>query len=138
MMRWYFTLPLSFKYQMFYLFCFCLSFLNFEPNISKSRSMESLLSINEASCFDESSSSAETNDKSHNVSGSRHRRTSPGSTSATRTHARNPRAKFIAEIDEVRVNPIVSKKGYLNFLEEKSIGWSKKFVVRFELLFKTW
>jgi hypothetical protein len=37
--------------------------------------------------------------------------------------------KYIAEIDEVRINPIITKKGFLNFLEEKSIGWIKKYVV---------
>ena len=45
------------------------------------------------------------------------------------------RAKYIAEIEEVRINPIVSKKGYLNFLEEKSIGWSKRFVVGYRSSF---
>jgi hypothetical protein len=39
------------------------------------------------------------------------------------------RSKYVAEIEEVRINPIVSKKGYLNFLEEKSVAWSKRFVV---------
>lgn len=38
------------------------------------------------------------------------------------------RSKYVAEVDEVRINPIVSKKGFLNFLEEKSIGWMKRFV----------
>ncbi|VDI29766.1 kinesin family member 1, partial [Mytilus galloprovincialis] len=32
-------------------------------------------------------------------------------------------------IEEVRVSPVVSKKGYLNFLEEKHSGWMKKWVV---------
>jgi kinesin family protein 1 len=27
-------------------------------------------------------------------------------------------------IEEVRVSPVVSRKGYLNFLEEKHSGWS--------------
>ena len=39
------------------------------------------------------------------------------------------KAKYIAEIDELRINPIVSKRGYLAFLEEKSVGWIKRFVV---------
>ena len=96
--------------------------MNFEPTISKSRSMESLLSV-AASCSDEAcfDSSTNLNMKSSNSN----RRLSPART----------RAKFIAEIDEVRVNPIVSKKGYLNFLEEKSIGWTKKFVVLVVCLF---
>lgn len=37
--------------------------------------------------------------------------------------------KYVAEIFEIRLNPVVSKRGYLNFLEEKSIGWTKKYVV---------
>lgn len=85
--------------------------------------MESLLSVS-ASCADEacfeSSNNLNSNKMTNNYnSGSSKRRLSP-----TRC-----RAKYIAEIEEIRVNPIVSKKGYLNFLEEKSIGWSKKFVV---------
>jgi hypothetical protein len=39
------------------------------------------------------------------------------------------RASYIAEIDEIRINPMISKKGYLSFLEEKSVGWVKRFVV---------
>ena len=37
--------------------------------------------------------------------------------------------QLIAEIDEVRVNSIVSKKGFINFLEDNSLNWSKKYVV---------
>ena len=85
--------------------------------------MESLTSISEASCFEEGTVSQLNASSSIPV---RHRRVSPGSSSASR---HGTRLKYIAEIEEVRVNPIVSKKGYLNFLEEKSIGWSKKFVV---------
>lgn len=48
--------------------------------------------------------------------------------SSRRLSPSRSRARYIAEIEEVRINPIVSKKGYLNFLEEKSIGWSKRFV----------
>ncbi|XP_036369357.1 kinesin-like protein unc-104 isoform X6 [Octopus sinensis] len=36
---------------------------------------------------------------------------------------------FIPDIEEVRVSPIVSRKGYLNFLEEKTNGWTKRWVV---------
>jgi kinesin family protein 1 len=38
--------------------------------------------------------------------------------------------KYIPSIDEVRISPVVSRRGYLNFLEEKGTGWVKKFVVR--------
>ncbi|XP_061196909.1 kinesin-like protein unc-104 isoform X5 [Saccostrea echinata] len=36
---------------------------------------------------------------------------------------------YIPLVDEVRVSPVVSRKGYLNFLEEKHTGWVKKYVV---------
>lgn len=38
--------------------------------------------------------------------------------------------KYIPSIEEVRISPVVSRRGYLNFLEEKGTGWVKKFVVR--------
>ncbi|CAF0990027.1 unnamed protein product [Adineta steineri] len=37
--------------------------------------------------------------------------------------------KYITSIEEVRISPVVSRRGYLNFLEEKGTGWVKKFVV---------
>lgn len=37
--------------------------------------------------------------------------------------------KYVPSIDEVRISPVVSRRGYLNFLEEKGTGWVKKFVV---------
>ncbi|GAB1608050.1 kinesin-like protein unc-104 isoform X2 [Argonauta hians] len=36
---------------------------------------------------------------------------------------------FVPDIEEVRISPIVSRKGYLNFLEEKTNGWTKRWVV---------
>ncbi|XP_052270651.1 kinesin-like protein unc-104 isoform X2 [Dreissena polymorpha] len=36
---------------------------------------------------------------------------------------------FAPDIEEVRVSPVVARKGYLNFLDEKSNGWVRKFVV---------
>ncbi|XP_065129759.2 kinesin-like protein KIF1A isoform X22 [Paramisgurnus dabryanus] len=36
---------------------------------------------------------------------------------------------FVPDIQEIRVSPIVSKKGYLHFLEPHSNGWVKKYVV---------
>ncbi|KAG1667381.1 Kinesin-like protein unc-104 [Nymphon striatum] len=41
----------------------------------------------------------------------------------------NPPCLYIAEVEEIRVSPVVSRKGYLNFLEEKTNGWMKKYVV---------
>ncbi|KAK7888798.1 hypothetical protein WMY93_024358 [Mugilogobius chulae] len=41
-----------------------------------------------------------------------------------------PRSRrFVPDIQEIRVSPIVSKKGYLNFLEPNTNGWIKRFVV---------
>jgi kinesin family protein 1 len=37
--------------------------------------------------------------------------------------------KYLPSIEEVRISPVVSRRGYLNFLEEKGTGWVKKFVV---------
>ncbi|XP_033894313.3 kinesin-like protein KIF1A isoform X19 [Acipenser ruthenus] len=36
---------------------------------------------------------------------------------------------FVPDIQEIRVSPIVSKKGYLHFLEPHTNGWVKRFVV---------
>lgn len=115
--------------------------------MSKSRSMESLYSVGAASddsCYDSNANLA-SNSSSNYSNNPNLKRTnnniikpvmnsSGGGSSASARHANsskksNSRARYIAEIDEVRVNPIVSKKGYLNFLEEKSIGWTKRYVV---------
>ncbi|CAF4521918.1 unnamed protein product, partial [Rotaria magnacalcarata] len=37
--------------------------------------------------------------------------------------------KYIPSIEEVRISPVVSRRGYLNFLEETGTGWIKRFVV---------
>lgn len=39
------------------------------------------------------------------------------------------RQVYVPDIEEVRVSPVVSRKGYLNFLEEKTNGWVKRWVV---------
>ena len=36
---------------------------------------------------------------------------------------------YVSEVEEIRVSPVVSRKGYLNFLEEKTNGWIKRYVV---------
>ncbi|CAL1579673.1 unnamed protein product [Knipowitschia caucasica] len=36
---------------------------------------------------------------------------------------------FVPDIQEIRVSPIVSKKGYLHFLEPHTSGWMKRYVV---------
>ncbi|KAL1280220.1 hypothetical protein QQF64_014820 [Cirrhinus molitorella] len=43
---------------------------------------------------------------------------------------RKPRnCTFIPNIQEIRVSPIVSKKGYLHFLEPHTSGWVKRYIV---------
>ncbi|KAM9849066.1 kinesin-like protein KIF1A [Aulostomus maculatus] len=37
--------------------------------------------------------------------------------------------RFVPDIQEIRVSPIVSKKGYLHFLEPHTNGWVKRYVV---------
>ena len=39
-------------------------------------------------------------------------------------------SKYIPLIDEVHISSVVSRRGYLNFMEEKETNWIKKFVVR--------
>lgn len=43
--------------------------------------------------------------------------------------------QFVPYVDEIRVSPVVSRKGYLNFLEDKKNGWMKRWVVRMKFLF---
>ncbi|XP_041952479.1 kinesin-like protein KIF1A isoform X3 [Alosa sapidissima] len=42
---------------------------------------------------------------------------------------RKTKLTFIPNIQEIRVSPIVSKKGYLHFLEPQASGWQRRFVV---------
>ncbi|XP_061422243.1 kinesin-like protein KIF1B isoform X16 [Lethenteron reissneri] len=37
-------------------------------------------------------------------------------------------AKFVPDIEEIRASPVVSKKGYLHFLEPQTNSWLKRFV----------
>ncbi|XP_046939819.1 kinesin-like protein KIF1A isoform X17 [Lynx rufus] len=42
---------------------------------------------------------------------------------------KEPPRLLVPDIQEIRVSPIVSKKGYLHFLEPHTAGWAKRFVV---------
>uniref|UniRef100_A0A665UZE7 plus-end-directed kinesin ATPase n=1 Tax=Echeneis naucrates TaxID=173247 RepID=A0A665UZE7_ECHNA len=67
----------------------------------------------------------------------RSRATSPGPDTQHDTEAKKsaaseakPRARrFVPDIQEIRVSPIVSKKGYIHFLEPQTNGWVKRYVV---------
>lgn len=36
---------------------------------------------------------------------------------------------YAPEVEEIRVSPVVARKGYLNILEHKTNGWKKWWVV---------
>jgi len=38
-------------------------------------------------------------------------------------------AQFVAGVEEMRVSPVISRRGYLYFLEENASGWIKTWVV---------
>lgn len=42
---------------------------------------------------------------------------------------------YIPEMEEIRISPIVARKGFLNVLEQKLNGWKKRWVVSIFLYF---
>lgn len=36
---------------------------------------------------------------------------------------------YVPEVEEIRISPVISRKGYLNILEHKTNGWKKRWVV---------
>ena len=40
-------------------------------------------------------------------------------------------AQFLPIIDEIRINPVISHRGYLNFLEKENTTWRKNWVVSY-------
>uniref|UniRef100_A0A8C8J9H1 plus-end-directed kinesin ATPase n=1 Tax=Oncorhynchus tshawytscha TaxID=74940 RepID=A0A8C8J9H1_ONCTS len=52
---------------------------------------------------------------------------SPGGVAVPEVKPRTRR--FVPDIQEIRVSPIVSKKGYLHFLEPHTNGWVRRYVV---------
>lgn len=56
------------------------------------------------------------------------------------TDSKRKSSKFVVEIKEARVNPVVTKKGWLNFLDTKSNGWTRRWVIvrrPYALLYKS-
>ena len=41
----------------------------------------------------------------------------------------SPATSLLPDIEEIRVSPVIAKKGYLNILEEKTKGWKKRWVI---------
>ncbi|XP_052331514.1 kinesin-like protein KIF1A isoform X20 [Oncorhynchus keta] len=54
---------------------------------------------------------------------------SPGPSGVAPPEVKPRERRFVPDIQEIRVSPIVSKKGYLHFLEPHSNGWVKRYVV---------
>lgn len=48
---------------------------------------------------------------------------------ATQTTALQPLRLYVPELEEIRVSPVVARKGYLNVLEHGGSGWKKRWVV---------
>lgn len=40
-----------------------------------------------------------------------------------------PLILYIPEVEEIRISPVISRKGYLNILEHKTNAWKKRWVV---------
>lgn len=49
---------------------------------------------------------------------------------AVQTTALQPLRLYVPELEEIRVSPVVARKGYLNVLEHGGSGWKKRWVVR--------
>lgn len=45
-----------------------------------------------------------------------------------------PLRLYVPELEEIRVSPVVARKGYLNVLEHGGSGWKKRWVVRFNII----
>lgn len=43
---------------------------------------------------------------------------------------------YVPEVEEIRISPVISRKGYLNILEHKTNGWKKRWVVIISLIFQ--
>ncbi|XP_071198432.1 kinesin-like protein KIF1A isoform X19 [Salvelinus alpinus] len=54
---------------------------------------------------------------------------SPGPSGVAAPEVKPRELRFVPDIQEIRVSPIVSKKGYLHFLEPHTNGWVKRYVV---------
>uniref|UniRef100_A0A673XJP5 plus-end-directed kinesin ATPase n=1 Tax=Salmo trutta TaxID=8032 RepID=A0A673XJP5_SALTR len=54
---------------------------------------------------------------------------SPGPSGVAAPEVKPRERRFVPDIQEIRVSPIVSKKGYLHFLEPHTNGWVKRYVV---------
>lgn len=40
-----------------------------------------------------------------------------------------PLVLYVPELEEIRITPIIARKGYLNILEHRTNGWKKRWVV---------
>jgi kinesin family protein 1 len=42
---------------------------------------------------------------------------------------------YVPEVEEIRISPVIARKGYLNVLEHKTNVWKKRWVVSVFILF---
>lgn len=42
---------------------------------------------------------------------------------------------YVPDMEEIRISPVVARKGYLNVLEHKTHGWKKRWVVSYLVFF---
>lgn len=94
-----------------------------DAQISKSPSMDNLMSNNEGGGVGGAGS------RNRLAPNANQMKRKLGNGPAGRVGPVGSKDKYVAEIFEIRLNPVVSKRGFLNFLEEKSIGWTKRYVV---------
>lgn len=47
-----------------------------------------------------------------------------------------PLRLYVPELEEIRVSPVVARKGYLNVLEHGGSGWKKRWVVSYAVIFR--
>lgn len=43
---------------------------------------------------------------------------------------------YVPEVEEIRISPVIARKGYLNVLEHKTNGWKKRWVVSLKKEYK--
>ncbi len=58
------------------------------------------------------------------------RRSSDGGNASSASPSTNPNnVVIVPDVEEIRVSPIISKRGFLNILEQRTKVWKKRFVV---------
>ena len=59
----------------------------------------------------------------------------PQQPAANSSPSREQLVLYVPEMEEIRISPVVARKGYLNILEQKTNGWKKRWVVSLYITF---